>query len=123
MRIVALDNYDNIQEGTEYECPDHQAQRLIAKGLAKSGPLPLNKMAGANENKSNPSEADGEARLSSASQAAPASLQTTAQSYPGGGLVTPDSRFAEATPESVTERAKRAPAKKVARKSEKRAVE
>lgn len=98
MRIVALDTYDNIQEGTEYECPDHQAMRLIAKGLAKAGVVPLNKMAEPSENKGNPSEAVGEVRRSSASPAAPVSLPPTAIVYPGGGAVTPDPRFAEQDP-------------------------
>lgn len=99
MRITALDNYDNVQEGTTYECPDHQAERLIKKGLAKLGPVPLNKMAEPSLNKQNPSPAAGEVRPSSASPAAPASLLATAQPYPGGGLVTPDPRLAEAEAE------------------------
>jgi hypothetical protein len=105
MRIVALDTYDNIQEGTAYDCPDHQAHKLIAKGLAKMGPIPQNKMAEPSSNKANPSPAAGEVQPSSASQAARASQQTTAQQYPGGGLVTPDPRIAAA------EAAKAAPAK------------
>jgi hypothetical protein len=106
MRIVALDNYDNVQEGTSYDCPDHQALKLIEKGLAKMGPVPQNKMAAPSSNKANPSPAAGEAQPSSASQAAQASPQTTAQPYPGGGLVTPDPRLAQA--EAAAAKPKRA---------------
>lgn len=102
MRITALDNYDNVQEGTTYDCPDHQAERLIKKGLAKAGPVPLNKMAPQSSNKGNPSPAAGEVQPSSASQAAQASPQTTAQEYPGGGLVTPDPRIAQAEAQATS---------------------
>lgn len=95
MRIVALDTYDNVQEGTEYECPDHQAAKLIAKGLAKLTEPLSDRRAPESLNQGNPSAADGQGRLSSASQAAPASPEKTAQPYPGGGLVTPDSRIIE----------------------------
>lgn len=112
MRIVALDNYDNILEGTAYDCPDHQAQRLIAKGLAKAGPVPQNKMAQPSSNKANPSPAAGEGLPSSASQAAQASPQTTAQEYPGGGLVTPDPRIAAAEAQQAASTPSSAPAKR-----------
>lgn len=112
MRIVALDNYDNVKEGDCYECPDAQAQKLIKKGLAKAGPVPQNKMAQPSSNKANPSPAAGEALLSSASQAAQASPQTTAQEYPGGGLVTPDPRIAAAEAEQAAPARPSAPAKR-----------
>jgi hypothetical protein len=123
MRIIALDNYDNRVEGEEYDAPDHQAQQLIAKGLAKAGKVPQNKMAPESENKANPSQAAGEERPSSASRAAQASAATTAEKYPGGGLVTPDPKFATSPPSGVTQRArkkaaaKKAPAKKATKKT------
>jgi hypothetical protein len=86
MRIVALDSYDNIPEGMEYDCPDGQALKLIAKGLAKAGPIPVNKMAEPSENKGNPSEAVGEVRQSSASPAAPASPEPIASESASGGM-------------------------------------
>lgn len=98
MKIQALDKYDNVEEGTVYDCPDAQATKLIAKGLAqevKTAPTPPNKMASPSENKANPSADDGKGQPSSASEAAPASRAKTAQPYPAGGLVTPDPRFVE----------------------------
>lgn len=93
MWITALDNFDNWREGQSFECSDKQGQALIKKGLAKEGPKPQNKMAPTADNKSNPTGTGGAATPSSASPAGPASGQTTAQPYPGGGLVTPDPRF------------------------------
>lgn len=119
MRIQALDKYDNVEEGTVYDCPDAQAAKLIAKGLAqevKSAPTPANKMAPPPENKANPSADGGRGQPSSASEAAPASREKTAQQYPGGGLVTPDPRIAAAETEQH-EAAKKAPAKKAAKKA------
>ena len=114
MRIQALDNYDNVQEGTVYDAPDGQAQKLIAKGLAKAWTASDNKKAPQGDDPSNPTGDGGEGRPSSASQAAPASADPTAQPYPGGGLVTPDPRFTGAPEASAARAPRKAAAKKAA---------
>jgi hypothetical protein len=111
MRLIALDNFDNRREGESFECSDKQGRALINKGLAKEGPKPLNKMAPTSDNKLNPTETAGSATPSSASPAGPVSGQTTAQPYPGGGLVTPDPRFKEGE-KSAAEKPKPAPKRK-----------
>lgn len=72
MRVVALDTHDGHREGDVYDVPEHRALKLIAKGLVKAGPVPLNKMAQASENKENPLPAVGEVVTLSSLPAAPA---------------------------------------------------
>lgn len=97
MWITALDTFDNRQEGDTFECPDAQAQKLIAKGLAmKAKPEHANKMAAEGHNKANPTQGAGKAPTLPSSQAGQASPQPTVDEYPGGGLVKPDPAIAAA---------------------------
>ncbi len=82
--VIALDTFDDMREGMERDYPDHIADTLVSRGLAKMKPLLQNKMAQQSENKENPSAAVGAARPSSASPAAQASPQPTAKPSSSG---------------------------------------
>ena len=86
MWIRALDTFDNRTEGEEFECSEHQAKQLIAKGLAKAGRVPQNKMAPPADDKRAPMPAAGEAQKSSASRAARVSRKTTAKPSDAGAV-------------------------------------
>jgi hypothetical protein len=89
MKLIALDTFTDAAirtdkgsttatAGDRFETSDTNGRALIAKRLAKSAPVPQNKMAPEGRNKADPSAAAGSARRSSASPAAPASPRKTA---------------------------------------------
>lgn len=85
MRVTALDTHDGHREGETYEVADHVATKLIRKGLVKAGPVPLNKMAPASDNKQNPSRAVGADMTFAFSPAAPALANATPIPLDDGG--------------------------------------
>lgn len=72
MRVIALDTHDGFEEGDVYDIPEHVAEKLIAKGLVKAGPVPQNKMAERHDDKRGPTSAVGAEQPLQLSPAAPA---------------------------------------------------
>jgi len=78
VKVIAVEPFDGYPMGAEVSVSERVAEQLIKKGLAKMQAPHSNKMRAASENKAVPSKAAGEAQRSSASRAAQASRQTTA---------------------------------------------
>lgn len=78
MKLLTLEPFDGHGPNEIIEVPDKQAEKLIAKGLAKPAPVPQNKLAQEGSDKADPSEAAGQARTSPSSPAAPRSARKTA---------------------------------------------
>lgn len=80
VRLLALQPVNSIRPGERFDASEREARQLIEKGLAKMDAPVKNKMMPPAGNK----QAAGEAQQSSASQAAPASRKTTANTSGAG---------------------------------------
>jgi hypothetical protein len=78
VKVIAIEPFNGNAVGAVIEVSEREAGQLVQKRLAKMQAPHSNKMRAASENKAVPSKAAGEARRSSASRAAQASPQTTA---------------------------------------------
>lgn len=82
--VTAIEPCDSYRPGDQWEVSESRAAELEAKGLVKVARPVSNKMRQPLANKRNPSKVAGETQPSSASQAAQASPQTTANESENG---------------------------------------
>ncbi len=103
MRILALDTYDDHQEGDVYECPDGQAAKLIAKGLARAWGEEPKQAPGPKENKNKPPHPNkGAAEITEAEAAAMLAKLPGADPSSAAGEVLPSSVSPAAQASPVT---------------------
>jgi hypothetical protein len=84
MKVLTLEPVNRHPPNVIIEVGEREGEQLIRKGLVKAAPVAQNKMAEEGDNKSDPSEAAGEAPKSSSSRAARRSPSTTAKRSAAG---------------------------------------
>jgi len=85
--LIAVEPCNGHNPGEDFQATEREAKQLLQRRLARMAVGSSNKMLPPPANKQNPSLAAGGAPLSSASPAAPASVQTTAQTSTAGARV------------------------------------